>query len=767
MQKLRTISLFFLFFFLPALLPAQPLPVLPSDPNVTEGRLPNGVSYLIVRDGDMVGSAEAVLLQALARGPETVRFQNLPVHLGKQVLDSLCVRMFNIIGAAVDDDPDNYGTDNQHIIVVGDVKPAELVASLEKHSGTVRESRSANLPPLYKRGPHKFPTLSSRDNGDGTVTLVFRKEKGRIRPDLMRTLVPTVSMQQDATASLVLRKSLGSSLERLGIPFTDLRYTAVPSWKTPGDESYELSVKVNAADEEMTGNAILCLVDQLTAKGLQMNTYLTVRDELTALAVLSSNEPMTAEEQIDRCISHILYGTNMNTKRERLNFYASRDLPDTVQLRGQRRYMEETFGLAAPFETDLEGVRVHTVNKSDTLSFPSPSRKKAKLSKTTTDHVSGGTLWTFDNGMRVVYKQMATDGALYYSMVFGSGAMDAPSAPRESAFYGDLLFAPSIGSSKGSDFRLLCESCGIFMDCDVSLSSLAITGRTRTSRLSLLMKALVMLTTERTPDPKGAAYAIECARLGLTEVDAVGDRLYKRLHPDFAYSPFRTEEGLTETLAEHAEALFQQAFSRANDGVLILIGDRSESEVLKVLRRYVDCFNVSDAKRRPVSPSFRTISGGVTVEEEGRRFSYMQISSSLPFTADNYFTAKVLEVAMNRQFEGLGAKAEIWLSSRPAEHIDIGVYTWSDVTGDDLLDAVLSIEDPGESMKLWKAEAANKDAAARTSPQYWLDVITTRYVEAKDIASSSTAKINSVTPEKLKTLVSKLFDGGCVIYKSE
>lgn len=768
MQKLRLILLSILVLLLPAGLPAQSLPLLPEDPSVTEGRLSDGVGYVIVADNTFKGSADVVLLQRVCQSSEQIAYRDLPLHRGAAVLDSLFVRIFHIIGDSIEEDPEIYGTDNQYIVVAGDVKASDVVARLEKYSAKVPKSRSSDECKPYRPCPFSLPVMKTESLGDGRAVLKLSKVKPRMRRELMGTAVPIVAMNQDLVAEVILKKSLETSFERLGIPFADLKYEVVRSWMTFGDESCSLSVTVPEAESSRAADVIRSLLGDLTIRDLGLNAFVSARDEVWSRAFQEMSRPMSHSAQTQRCISHILHGTPLNSNRSGYEFYASRQLADTVLLRSMRRYMEENFRLANPLGISVDGARIHTSNRRDTLTFPEASKKKAKVAKTSTDFVSGGTFWTFKNGMKVVYKRMKTEGALHYAMVFGCGMADIADAPAgESAFYGDMLFSASVGSRRGRDFLRLCESCGIFMDCRVGLNDMELYGSVKTSDLNLLMRSLLALTTDRTPDPKAAAYAVECLRLGLDPEERVGMMLYERLHPGYRYAPFRSETGLTSTMADNAEKLFRKAFSRADDGLLVLVGDRKEEEVLKVLKRYMDSFAVSGTRKRLTQLTLNSIDGTVTVEESGDHSMSLEVSVPLAFTADNFYAASVLEEGLNDILEGMAAKADLTLNVRPNEHLDLKISSRSDVSREDLMSALEIIAEDGvqaAALKDWKAAVKNRLSYERTRPEYWVEAVRMRHMEAKDISTKGLEKVDAVSADRVKMIARALLEGGCVVY---
>jgi hypothetical protein len=55
-------------------------------------------------------------------------------------------------------------------------------------------------------------------------------------------------------------------------------------------------------------------------------------------------------------------------------------------------------------------------------------------------------------------------------------------------------------------------------------------------------------------------------------------------------------------------------------------------------------------------------------------------------------------------------------------------------------------------------------AEKKKTPEYWLQRISMRYLDGKDFTTGCDAKIDAVTAEKVKTLLSSLVDGSKVEY---
>lgn len=773
MQKLRLIIAVCLFLCVaPRLLCARDVPVLPPDPTVLSGRLPNGLAYALASSTAVKGSADFLLLQRVCQTVETVEFPDVRVYKGAAECDSLLSRIFRIIAASIEEDPDRYGTDNQYIVVSGDIRPAELEERMKKLSASLAASRSRSELPAYSwEGPYA-PKWERRALAGDAVQLSVTFRHRRTPDSLMPTVVPVVSMRMDGMLDILLRKSIASSMERSGIPCADLDFSCRRAWNGYGDEFYRLCFTTSAGDADKAEWTAASVIYEMIEGGVPAPSYASASAEVMSRLQETVTRPMPDRSNARRLASHLLYGSLLAAPADVYGFFAGKELADTSQVRSLNRHIREVFqGSDSPDSLSPEA-RIICTNKRDTLNFPQPSRKKAKLVRSAPDPVTGGTLWSFENGMGVIYKQMPTNGRLSYSMIFNCGASDVPEAvPGESAFYADLFHSASVGTHSGIDFRHLYESCGIEMECSVGLYDMALFGTAPSGDLSLLLGTLLQALNARRFSASAAAYTLGCAAISLKEEDECFGRLYTSLHPEYRYPQHRMRQGLNPGLALNAERLFGKAFTNCDDGILVLVGDRPAEDVLRELRRHVQSFRTAGRLKKTRNVQFTTIAGRRNFSVRGERGIYLEISAAIDYTAENYFASKVLEEAVRELLSGCAAKVEVSLNPRPSEHIDIRMSARGDVSEEELLSALRLLasgdKETVKGLKDWRTVCANRDAAARRYPDYWLEAARTRFTDAKDISTKSGAKISAVSAEKLMELSKILLSGGRVTLLTE
>jgi predicted Zn-dependent peptidase len=229
--------------------------------------------------------------------------------------------------------------------------------------------------------------------------------------------------------------------------------------------------------------------------------------------------------------------------------------------------------------------------------------------------------------------------------------------------------------------------------------------------------------------------------------------------------------------------------AKMNDGMLILVGDIDEKIVKTALLTYASGFRTADMTFVRQTVSYQPISGTVMHTAEGSVNSVdMVMSAPMSLTADNYYVAAIASLALRKELANAVSRTGMSLQMRhscgkePQERFNL-MISLNEASIDGFapntavknpllaLAAVRSALADPESLNITKEELAaykallKKDVAEKKkTPEYWLQRISMRYLDGKDFTTGCDAKIDAVTAEKVKTLLSSLVDGSKVEY---
>lgn len=855
---------------------AQPLENLPDDPGVTRGRLANGMQYYMVADASHKGRAEFSILQRtchdgrgelarhlladstllhgrsvegflLDRGVKygrkgfveqskdavLIRFRDVETARPESSLDTLLYLMTGMAGKAIQSDPVNYGTDNQILIMTGDIDKAALLSKLKIFSLGVPKHESTG----EKAAPYEWytrPALCFMENSahKNLAYLEIHYFGIRIAPESMGTLVPSVSEQLAGTLSAVTARRVETVLRNRRIPAAGIDVTYSGSASSTGDETFTISMTVPSDSLRSTVAAVSSAVgaigrDGITDAEAAYGYYKSINEKKSALKSFTPSSLWT-----DRCVAAELYGCDLSSQANKLALLNVRPFNASAQAVMVNRFatgllsQDRNFDILCKTCDDISpdeildiyrsswtpqslleassdasrAAAVKSISKiydialNDTTRYPDPSPKKLSPKKTLPEASVGGTMWQFPNGIRVVHKQAPTDGQTYFSFISPTGFSSVKDMKQgEGAYFSEYFKICKIGDVKGRDIFDILQACGITLSCSAEFSGFSLDGVLPSSKLPLLMRSLLEISSGRKSDKASFEYYLACqkieAELAKGSYATRMAEIETLLSPGFPYTSCKTPKALSEKGYNKSNAYFQARLSKLNDGVLMLISDRSDDEVLKVLSQYVGLMNtdMSAAPRNPISLKLAT--GTSQLVKDGTENAVdVVIAADFQLSSESraalLVAQSVLRDRLNAALAGTGMYADVDLSisvlpreraifaisAREAqlEGLPAGTARMSpseirtlivDLVADlaqTPVDAVL--------LKTCKSTVRNELLSASVFPSYWMSLASHRFSDGKDFGTKAPEKVDAVNAEKLKSVFAILSASGRVEY---
>lgn len=826
------------------IVPAQELPVMPGDPDVVSGVLPNGMSYYIASNFSCKGVADFALIQKTGRKNVTdtsgnavvqarkgltllprpdhispvgffsshgsvpgdegyvkveddatiYRFRNVRLDDGKAVLDSAVLVLLDMAGRSVwTDDPflgKWYSPSDQAIIISGDVDAKQVISRLEPMSYMISSRSSADRVPLLQdRVPTNIVTQTCLPSGMRLLSAEWMS--GRAPREYMNTVQPQIfNMSLDVLGRVAVRR-IKMALKAAGVPYADVSSRHIASDRNPYDDSFSVRI-VTASEYAEKASGILCgVMAAIDAEGVATEEYLVAEAAFLADLKRYASDPVKEnEDYVDRCIYSFLYGSSLASPVQKYEFHTSRNLPDSLRC---RLFNDVAAALLYPLESEAENIGALHLTSADTSAFPGAA-PKVKVRSSRRDHISGGTVITFSNGFKVVYKDLPSDGDIFYTLALNGGYGSIQGLGEgEGAFASDMFRLSRICGFEADDFFGLLKKEGITMDARITLSNILIGGSLPKDRISLLMRALLALANERTGNGDAYPYYMDCTELALeysegryesrmTAIDSI-------MCPDYRYSPYKSKGKLTDSFFSKADAFLSSQMAKVNDGVLVIVGDIGEERLKKALLPYVGGFRTKEsAVRRPVL-RYQPVSGWSTYTVAGEKNAVdIALSARMPLTASNYIAAQMAVMLLERSLaEALadsGMTLNISYNCRiyPEERLNLLISVWeADEEGfaegmvvmppiDALGDIRKVLSDMGAQditeteFRQCKSYLKNMMAIDMADPHYWVDAIILRHLDGKDLTTGYASGIDAVTIDAVRNIFSFLDQGSKIEY---
>ncbi len=805
--------------------PAQQLPPLQVDPSIEMGKLGCDASYYIVKAPVKKGYASIALVQKgdsltaekraglssafLARmgvgpsrdgfltereGSTVYTFRDVPFYK-KEVLDSMLLYTFYKMAQS---------SAPQAIIVSGDVEPTvELKKKMDLFSLLVQKLDAPRPEPPYEWNPSQ-PVALDFSIGPESISVTYA---GNRIPDVFMNTAQALVTDIFGLEFLVLLKNrLEKDFAREGVICSSVTFNSMRSCDYKGDERYTVTARIAPGQEDQALRVMARTIASMDSAGVSVKEFTDAKEVLRPGLL---RQAAAVEEKIDPCIAHFLFGANLAPASERVRLFARKNVPEETETRLFNKYASALLagednltlqlssrdtldpaeallvynatyknGLIAPFEAD------YTWHGADSagIDFTPP---RVRLQKEKPEPVSGGTVWTFSNGIKVVYKEIKGSRMFNYSLVLGGGLSQIPDLQEgEGGHIGPMLRLYDVGGIPAPVFQDMLEVNGLSMNADVHLNSLVLSGSAPSGKLAFLMKTLLAICNER--EMNREEFLRYSAVQELLE-PSPQDIIYAQLHPGYRYS--ERPGALTAQTQIKAEAYFADRFARFNDGVLIISGDLETGVVKRILGRYLGGFGIQKGTtpRRPVE--FRQRNGTVTVTgDKGPRGIHVVMEAPMAVTSDNFYlstvAAEVLKQSLVWELAPYGFTADVLVGpmTQPQERFYMEISCFpvpvqglpADVADPDVNKAITAVRAaivksgkrlPAQTdVQAWKNGLSERVKARLSTPEGFTMAQQTRYALNKDLNSRYTESVQAITPEKVRGFLVAISAGGAVEY---
>ena len=797
--------------------PAQSLPELPKDERIKSGTLRCGVPYYMVSSQSEKGYADFALVRSgidnsefegkgfLARsgvsprrrgfaqrsGNSTVlRFDHVPVY-DPAVLDSMLLISFASVAAL--DVP-------QAMVICGDIDISELRKKMDIFSMLVpRRNFAEGASEPYVWHTRVAPSISVRRGSPASVRVSYFAP--RVPAAQMNTAQALVTGILGEELLTIVRHRVEHSLQDERIPYGEIRCSMRRSGDAGGDERYSVEVTTSESDIVAVERVIARTLASMDAYGTKVEEFVDAKKVLYPMVVKAAGQRPSNAEFADRCIAHFLYGADLAPASERLRFFARKSVSDSLETQlfnnftaalldplenlslnytVPRTELDETEAVCRYYREYLVGEMTLPEKdytwRADTIA-PRQDYPKVKLRSEKADPVSGGTMWTFSNGIRVVYRQFPSLGYFDYALILSGGLAQIRSLEAgEGGFIADMFPLYQTGGLSSRGVRDMLSVNGISMDATADQNTLTIRGQAPSDGLQLLFNTLLGLANARTYDDR----AFETYARNTVESSAsVDDHLFAAMHPEEKCASRKDPKVFSTNTRFKAESLFEERFSRMNEGVIVLAGDLDPLQVRKMLSRSLGGFRVSKNSpgRKGERPSARkaaavdTLSGPYPSVE-------IRLEADYSLTGVNYFTAEIAAEAMRLSLvrslseKGVSVRVRSGISSYPQERLWMRISCIPGETPCEmdrlLADTRSAISTAAASkvnasaLKAWKNRVLNATNAKLSTPTGVVDMVIMRYGAGKDLVSHYSENLAAVDAAKVSDALSALIQGGKV-----
>jgi zinc protease len=746
-------------------------------------------------------------------------FTDMSLSLNSSSLDSALVVLIGMADKlAKSQEPQKwYCASDNAIIISGDIDSKAVASKLQMLSylTPAAESQPRKSYVWETEDVPSYLVQKSPEASFSEVRVMWRAP--RVPDQYVGTLQPYIQKMYIAMLGDIAVQRIKSAFEQQELPYADVTYRHTASSDKAGDERFMVKVVAEPKALESVIDVIAQTLSALESQGAgREELELARRRYLKRFGAGTVRTVKDNSRYVEQCVNAFLLGVPVVNKPDVLKAYTANVIEPERQQELFKNIADALLDpranltLTCTSPEDVSSARCETlfqtaweagkaqlpppsVQVSDTLRgvFVSP---KVSLKSAKKDYLSGGTLWTFSNGFKVIYKKMDTAGTLYWALGLGGGYGSIADLNKgEGAFVADILKCFRIAGMSGEDFWKFMELGKMDMNVKVSLSSTVLSGNVPAENLRLMLRSLLALANERELDGQAYAEYMSNEHLRLAaSVGSVEDRkaiMDSLMCPNYKYSPIKSRGKLSHDLLKKAGRFYDDRFSKMNDGTLVLVGDMDEGFLRKELLSHVGLFKTDKSAFYRPATGYQPVSGCSTHVVEGTENSvYLTLSVPLALTAENKMASEVaaivLETSLAKALDATGMYVNVYSNTitNPQERFNLmislkeasregfaeGVEQGGALEALDILRTVLhgieSTEVTDAVVKVCKEWLKNDLAYRMKSPEYWIDVISMRQLEGKDFTTDYKARVDAVTTAKVKQILSSLNNASKVEY---
>lgn len=733
------------------------------------------------------------------------RFNNLELGRSKDIVDSTLLLVFDIIGMQAEDLGGRYVPQNHAIIISGDVDASAVLGKMNILSMLVANTRPAPVEETYTWNGTEKPAFSVvPSDTPGIVSISAEYAYPRTRRENMNTVQPLVSQRYASELGILLRRRLRRTFTGQNIPIADIIYSYTSSKDGPGDEMFKVGVRTSEKYLSQATSILAGVLADLDADGSSLEEYKAIQTDFAMRMKRDyKGDYVYNDSYVRQCVAAYLYGASLASSATSIDFFLSKNVNDELSLKLFNNFIfalldksrnltlecvadsTSSAGMLDRFESSWKSGEFveHAVNYSDTLKFSKKKTPKLKIKTMTTEPLSGGQFWVFDNGLKVIYKNVPNTGFFHYTWLLKGGYSLLPGLKYgEGAYVSDMFGLYDVQGVSSYDFADMMSANGITMDCDVTMSDVRISGTAPSSRLQLLLKSLGAHCYNGSINRSAFDYYRQCQELELAGGTSSAAKLDSLMFPGNVYTPYKRSISLSSDFIKRAEKFYSSEFSRMNDGVLILIGDFDELELKKDLCRLLSAFNTDKVSAFRAKTQSRAGSAhNWEIVDGGHNELSLCASAPLSYTAANYMAsfiaALVLQDRVSAELADCGwyGRADWNFSMLPEERFEFRLHCAmserhglsASLVPVDSVEAVLS----RIRMSMSKARISSSELSVYRSillkhmersmadPKSVMQMLVLRYSYAKDIVTKYKEKANAVTVDNVNEIL-KALDGG-------
>lgn len=727
-------------------------------------------------------------------------FPDIMVYGSGDNFDSVLMMAFDIISKSSETYP-SYFPGNQCLIISGDIDANSVLEKINALSLLLKktpEIRQKKENESLSKNTEFVKIVSPPADGFVSLTAEYTLPSyDKQHANSLQYLVTNKFMKE---LEFFVEERLKESLYRSDIPYAGI----ISAYETPSSGFGTEKLKFGFIVEKrnlIPATDILSEVLVSCGRQISETDYKYVHEYVKSTFLPKSNVTDGNKTYSEQCKNYHLFGSPLNSDVATYDFLYKKKIDFSQE---QKYFLQISSAVlnqknnlrlyvGAAYSPDLkQNVKDIFGKDRGKIFYPdltaSPKMRgnagKVKIKSQEKETLFNGTIYNLNNGMRVVYKRTASSKNINFALSINKGYSSSKINFGTKSILPDFYKNAKIGNSDGRMFFNFLISNGINMKLDISAYDFKISGTASSDKLTMLFQSLLTMGYDVGINEESFKYWDKTRKLRRRfELSKSSGPAGRKLREHIIDSlMFEGANGPADL--SRAESFYKSVFSKVNDGIMVITGDISKEELIKVLLRYAGGFKTSGTVARNVKEEVQS-GKNINHSEKGNCSSMdLVLSAPLDYALDQYVMAAVAAKFYHSRLAAVAAKKgwrtesetklEIFPSSRYKIFFHFDLLPEATLPGSMLRDTEVhnlkrEIEKEiyracrfgidAETMSDFKSMVVGQHDTDAKNEKNMVDNLVIRYTYSKDMVSDCAKKADKVTLKQMNDFILSLGTG--------
>ena len=705
-----------------------------------------------------------------------------------------------------------FRPDFQAVVVVGDIDLNLIETKVKSIFVTIPKPLDKKKRSYYKPKPFdgvKVSILKDKEYDKTKISIDILKEP--LVAKYKKTSVPFIQEYMDHAISNLVAGRIRDGIINQNLPITNLVVEKGKFMNMHNLEAFSISFETLPEMIYSSTAFVNAEIGKMAKYGFNGQEFSKSKDiyfrELENL--YDNRSKMGNDAYLKRALDYYYDGFSLASVE--LKFEIMKEILFTITLNQLNKYAEAMLGqednvVISCRMPEYEGIeeitpeRVLSAYRDAGLKTPSIGHEapvviwpqfdagrglSAAITSEVSDPVTGASVFMLSNGATVVLKNTNSDTVAFRAVSKGGLSLVPGANLGNSGYINDVLNLGGLGNFSQPNMARLFSYSNMDLRAGLSENMEHLDGYSDKKNLEKLMHAINWSLTERRADEaafdvykKGKVF--ETSYRSLSPANAFRDSI---LYYNYSNKNYVKRAGKEEVAGMQYAKMLEQTrkrFSNAADFVFVFVGN-VETEIFKeMIVKYIGSIpgNVSQKEDWFIIPNYLT-KGNVE-----RRFLYRMInprtysnvtySLGMEYNLENYVLGNLLEAYLKKVFDGRNVKRlvtradlSLGLKYYPESILEVNAYFETDSLNSGNVMEIManSLKEAADGISAAYFTQLKKDVAGSfkkksVTREYWLDIMSQRYMIGKDFHSNYIKVLDALGADDFAAYVGKLLNEG-------